>query len=307
MLGFKVGRGCHVSMFSIVVADRIELGPGAVIAPLTMVYRPTHFSMGERSRIGGFVRIIGWHGNVLLGPQTFVAVGCLIDGTGGFELGERSQIGPRCTLYSHGATGLIFNMRYPHRNGPIRIGADCWLGMGCIVHPQVVVGDRVIMLPGITVRGNVPPDTAVLPPTAEHRTVSASRLLIGVTDEVRREKMDDMLRLCATHFRGSRLDESSSDLWRLLLAGGNKVYLIREDSATIDPAEIVVARSVIWTLFEHTVAPGPPTFCFERLTVFNGWTPFAEEIAAFLCEYGGAHFTFQRETHRNHDSRMNAK
>jgi acetyltransferase-like isoleucine patch superfamily enzyme len=54
------------------------------------------------------------------------------------------------TLYSHGATGLIYNAKYPHR-----IGADCRLGMGCIVQPQVTIGDRVIVMPGLVIRSDV--------------------------------------------------------------------------------------------------------------------------------------------------------
>src|SRR5580658_2875893 len=115
IMGFKVGKGCHVSMLSIIVADSIELGPGAVIEALTLIYRPNLLYIGERGRIAGFVRIIGHEGTVHLKPQSFIGLGCLIDCTACFELGDRSQLGPRSTAYSHGGSQLLFNMRYPHR------------------------------------------------------------------------------------------------------------------------------------------------------------------------------------------------
>src|SRR5262245_1704285 len=79
--GFSVGRGAHVSMLSVVIADEIELGPGACIESLTLIYRPTSLVIGERSRIASFVRIIGF-GNVRIARQAFVGLGCLIDCSG---------------------------------------------------------------------------------------------------------------------------------------------------------------------------------------------------------------------------------
>ena len=293
LLGFKVGRGCRVAMFSVVVADTIEIGPGAIIETLTLVYRPTFFSMGERSRVAGFVRIIGYRGRVSIGPQTFIALGCLIDSTGDFELGSRSAIGPRSLLYSHGASGLIFNVRYPHRIGPVRIGEDSWIGMGCIVCPLVTVGDRVIVLPGTVVRADVPNDTSLVAPATEHRTVSTSRLLLSVTDEVRRREMDNVLRKFAESVPGARLDDSRSDLWRLSLPRKKTIYLLRTDAAALDSVKLSSSDSVVWTLFQRDITGGIPTFCFDRLTVFNRWTPFAERVADWLCVEEGAQFRFQ--------------
>jgi acetyltransferase-like isoleucine patch superfamily enzyme len=292
LLGFKVGRGCRVSIFSVVVADSIELGRGAVIEPLTLIYKPTIFSLGERARIASFVRIIGHNGNLTLGAQSFVALGCLIDVTGDFQLGERSAIGPRSTLYSHGATGLIYNVKYPHRIGPIRIGADCWLGMGCIVQPLVTIGDRVIVMPGLVIRSDVLSNTAIIPNQAEHRSVPTGRLLIGVTDEVRQRKIEGLLAGYAHRFDSSRLDTSRADVWRVTQSDGRTIHLRRNGSAPIDSSKLPSSSSVIWTLFERGIVAGVPSFCFDRLTVFGPSTPFAERIADYLCREEGVHFIF---------------
>jgi hypothetical protein len=212
--------------------------------------------------------------------------------TGDFELGERSQIGPRSTLYSHGATGLIYNMRYPHRIGPIRIGADSWLGMGCVVHPHLTIGDRVIVLPGLVIRGNVPSDTAIIPAQAEHRAVPTSRLLIGVTDQVRQKKIEEILREYAHRLGAGRLDDSDNDVWRRTFPGGKAIHLRRNTAVSIDSSKLSPSLSVIWTLFEDGIVVGVPSFCFARLTIFGPRTPFAERVAEFLCRDGGAHFVF---------------
>ncbi|MBM4310894.1 MAG: hypothetical protein FJ119_08110 [Deltaproteobacteria bacterium] len=299
LLGFKVGRGCHVAMFSIVVADTIELGHGSVIETLTLVYRPSLFCMGERSRIAGFVRIIGYGGRVELRQQSFIALGCLLDISAHIELGDRSQIGPRCILYSHGGTGLIYNMRYPHRIGKITIGSDCWLGMNCVVHPGIVIGNRVITLPGMVVRCNVPDDTAMIAPVAEHRLIPTSRLLIGVTDEVRRSKIESIFFHLAGVSRGVVSDQIDPHIWRLYFPGGKTLYLPRTDAARLDASKLSSMDDAVWTLFESGVIKGVTTFCFEKLTVYGPWTPFAERLASFLLREGGAHFVFQSTPSRH--------
>lgn len=280
-------------MFSIVVADRIELGPGAVIDPLTLVYRPSFFSMGERSRIAGFVRIIGYGGNVSLGQQSFVALSCLIDISADFELGNRSAIGPRSTLYSHGSTGLIFNIRYPHRIGKIKIGVDTWIGMCCIIHPQVSIGDRVIVLPGIVVRSNIPDDTSIIAPAVDQRSIPTNRLLIGVTDEVRRKTIDMTFQYLTAHYRDAVVDQTDPEIWRLELNGRRTVYLLRTDTDKLSAAKLRAMDTVIWTMFECGVVPGVPCFCFDRLTIFGPWTPFAEQVAAFLLCDLAVNFVFE--------------
>ena len=290
LCGFKVGRGCHVSMLSIVVADRIELGAGAVIEPLSLIYRPQLLSIGERARIAGFVRIIGHEGIVRLHRQSFVGLGCLVDCTAGFELGDRSQLGPRSTVYSHGGSQLLYNMRYPHRFGPVLIGSDSWIGMGCIVHPGIKIGDRAIVLPGLVVRAEVKSDTSLVALQLEHRVISTKRLLLGLPADEQQHKIDGLLRLLARQMRGSRLDESNEESWRLELSGGNTIHLLRQPGARIAPG-LVNSRAIIWTLLPSGIVAGATNFCFERLAVCGPWTPFSEEVAAFLCR-SGAQFVF---------------
>jgi len=290
LLGFSVGRGSKVAMFSIVVADHIEFGAGAVIDTLTLVYAPSVFSMGERARVASFVRIIGF-GKLLLGPQTFVCLGCLIDTSGDVTVGARTQLGPRGMVYSHGANGLIFNIHIPQRNGPVRIGCDCTFTMGCIIHPRVTVGDRVMVFPGLVVRGDVPSDTALFPPEPEHRAVPLRLLTRTVTDQVVQEKISELLQRCQAHYGGSRLDDSCAGACVLHLTRGRSVCWLRDQDAS-PPEGLSASRSVIWTLRQRPAPAGVPQFCFEQLTVFGPWTRFAEEIAAFLGEWAGTYFVF---------------
>ena len=288
-LGFRVGRGCRVAPFSVIVAERIELGDGAVIAPLVFVYRPTLFSLGERARIGGYARIVGYKGRVVLGPQTFLALGVLIDSTGDFELGARSQIGPRSMLYSHGECGLTFNMSYPRRTGPIRIGADCWLPMGCLVGPDLTIGDGVLLLPGMIVRHDIPAGTALLPPAEEHRRAPARLFQATVSPADRQQILEELLRDWRRRLGGELADDEHSKLWRLTTSRG-VIWLLRPGATPEEIQRVAEPRSVLWTLLPFAYDGPLPVFCFETLTISVGWSKLTDSVAAVLCEDYGTHF-----------------
>ena len=291
-LGFRVARGAKVSMFSVVVADHVDMAAGAVIEPLSFIYRPASIRLGERARIGSFVRIIGWRGEVVLGPQTFVALGCLIDSTGGFELGARSCLGPRCMCYSHGETGLIYNVRYPHRNGPVRIGEDVWVGMGCVIQSRVTIGSGAIVLAGLTIRSDVPAGQSVVPTMQEERMVSTERLIGQTTDQVRQQTLDDAFRRFTSSGFGATVRDEDEDLWSARNDRGQTVYLIRAAGARLPDAS--AGDAVAWTLTASHVSPGAvfPVFVFDELTIHGSHTKFAEYNAEALMRQAGAHFVF---------------
>jgi acetyltransferase-like isoleucine patch superfamily enzyme len=299
LMKFKIGRGCRISPGSIVVAESIEMHSGAVIEPLVFIYCPKSFVMGERSRIAGFVRIIGY-GEVELKPQSFIALACLIDCTTRFELGDRSQIGPRGLYYSHGGTGLIFNKRYPHRIGPIRIGKDCWLGMGCIVYPNVIIGDEVVVLPGMVISSNLDSKQALFPPQKSYHIVPVDFVRMNVTEEMIRAEMEKALEEYAATEKSSYLHKVNEDYWVLTLRDNYRIIFLRGQEI---PKEVVAEqpsnKTIIWCLHSFENDLQVPTFVFGDLTVKGGWTPFAERIAKFLCEQGGAHFIFLPREDKN--------
>jgi acetyltransferase-like isoleucine patch superfamily enzyme len=294
MLGFRIGRGCRIAPFSIIVAQDIHLGDGSVIAPFVFIYRPDLFEMGERSRIAGFVRIIGYRGKMILGPQTFIALGCLLDTTGNIEIGPRSQIGPRSMLYSHGECGLTFNMSYPRRTGTIRIGTDCWIAMGCLVGPALTIGDGVMLLPGMVVRQDIPSGTAILPPREEHRSAPARlfRALVSTAD--RQHFLEEIL--VDWHRRlGGRLDCNENEpLWKLATGRGT-IWLTRPTVSTEDFRHLDEHRDVLWTLQLSGNEGQIPIFCFEHLQIYSVWSKFTNEIASVLSEDYGCYFVYTKK------------
>ena len=289
MLGFQIGDGCEVSACSLIVADSIELGRGAVIGPFTLIFSPSRFRMGERSRIASFVRIAG-HGVADFERQTFVALGCLIDVTRGyaFRLGARSQIGPRGTYYTHGATGLIFNKNYPFRRGSIEIGEDTWIGMSCIMYPRITVGDGCVIFPGSIVSADLKEGCALVPAQKATTTIRTAMISAGLEDpaESKLAVMAEFLDVLASRHAGSRVE--TTEAGRVLhLPGQGRVILLRGESrGSLDSQD-----AVIWSLRRQAGAQSP-CFAFEELTVFGPWTPFAETVANYLSTECGTHFVF---------------
>jgi acetyltransferase-like isoleucine patch superfamily enzyme len=300
LLGHRVGPGCRVSPLSLIVADKIELGHGCVIEPFSLIYRPSHFRMGERSRIASFVRIIGY-GRVDLAEQTFIALGCLIEAARHvcFRVGARSEIGPRGTYYTHGRTALLFSVGYPQRTGDITIGEDCWLGMACIVYPQVQIGDRSMIMPGTVVTHRVKTGTWLLQmqqPTG--RPIAFFSSLPSSSDAEKLVFIQEMFQQLASRSRHARVDKTES-AWILEFSRSRRLILCCNEQK-VDALDGTRHKTVVWRL-HGAPTPGAPTFRFDDLKIYGCWTPLAEELAAYLCDDCGVRFVFDsphRETGR---------
>jgi len=294
-MGFRIEAGVRVSPLSVIVADSIEIAAGAVIEPLTLIYRPGRIQIGERARIASFVRIIGY-GDLHLEQQTFIALGCLIDlqKSHCFRLGARSQIGPRGTYYTHGASGLIFNRDYPIRIGDIVIGSDCWIGMACVVYPNVKIGSRTVITPGLVISTDVASDSMLLPPVDPWRCVPVKfiRQLPGASDGTKLQLLRDWMQRLQ-QLRHGHL-ETGPHWWILHLRGGRTLLLRTADAQLRE--EHHSDRTAVWSLDWDGPAP-VPVFCFRNLTVLGARTAFAEELASYLCESCGTHFVLANGAH----------
>jgi len=300
-LGFKVGSRCRVSIFSLVVADHIEIGHGAVIEAFVLIYCPKKLEMGERSRIASFVRIVGF-GAAILCDRTFIGLGNLIDVTDEFYLGESSQMGPRGIYYTHGSTGLLYNVEFPHKVAPIRIEANCWMGMNCSVYPGVRIGARTIVYPGVVVNRDVPEGSAVRPVEPHYEIIPIEKLQKRVDVDEKLRTMKGVLQQLHEAWPGTTLDTGDAACWKLFVPREGAVYLCTDGAAAL-PAR-GGNRVLVWQLSGAPRETGSPTFIFDRLTVAGEWTLFADKVAQFLCEEAGTHFTFeQRKRGSFHEKR----
>ncbi|HEU4830115.1 MAG TPA: sugar O-acetyltransferase [Gemmatimonadales bacterium] len=106
--------------------------------------------------------------NVVIGPETFLNVNCVILDSAAISIGARVLVGPGVQILT--ATHPVRStdripMRLPGevtapyrtRAAPIRIGDRVWLGAGAIVLPGVTIGDDTTIGAGSLVTGDIPP------------------------------------------------------------------------------------------------------------------------------------------------------
>jgi len=97
--------------------------------------------------------------NLVLGDDVDLATGVLVTTDGGVTIGDR-------TLVGYGTQILSRNHRIPplpepiftsgHKSGPVVIGADVWIGAGCIILPGARIGDNAVVAAGSVVTKDVP-------------------------------------------------------------------------------------------------------------------------------------------------------
>lgn len=101
---------------------------------------------------------------LVLGDDVDLATGVLITTDGGVAIGDR-------TLVGYGTKILSRNHRVPplpesifaagHEAKSVAIGADVWIGAGCIILPGTRVGDHAIVAAGSVVTKDVPSGAVV--------------------------------------------------------------------------------------------------------------------------------------------------
>ncbi len=74
--------------------------------------------------------------------------GCYIQGKGGIEIGDHTQIAPNVSILS--ANHDVYDTR-KHIMAPVKIGKYCWIGAGASILPGVVLGDWTIVGAGAVV------------------------------------------------------------------------------------------------------------------------------------------------------------
>ena len=294
-LGFKVGKNAHVSIFTVVVADFINIGSGAFIDSLSFIYRPSNLIIGERARVSSFMRIIGREGNVSLGSQTHLVMGSVIDSTGDFSLGSRSQIGPRSMIYTHGNSPLSFNVKYPQRDGPVVIGKDSWIGMGCIIFPNVKIGNKVIVYPGTRVWRNLPNDKSLVPIDNENKVVQTNTFIQGgMPDEILHDRILKLFKQCAYYLNTKATIDEKTLLWKIEKRNFPPIYLVLDEKHEINNFLSELQNSIVWKLYHNgKIDSNSIIFCFNDWTIYGSTTNFTERIADFIMRRGGPHFIYK--------------
>lgn len=114
------------------------------------VYWPVHWT----SKVYDFE-------NIKVGVDAYPGTsnGCYIQGKGGIEIGDYTQIAPNVAIVS--ANHDVYDSR-KHINAPVSIGKYCWIGAGAKIMPGVTIGDWTIVGAGAVVTKSFPEGYTVI-------------------------------------------------------------------------------------------------------------------------------------------------
>jgi acetyltransferase-like isoleucine patch superfamily enzyme len=99
--------------------------------------------------------------NIHVGIDAYPGImkGCYIQGKGGIEIGDYTQIAPNVVIVS--ANHDVYDSR-KHIAAKVTIGKYCWLGAGCKIMPGVTLGDFTIVGAGAVVTKSFPEGHCIL-------------------------------------------------------------------------------------------------------------------------------------------------
>ena len=119
----------------------------------------------KRTRISDTV-LLNRPENIYISDNVFVWHYTILDGTGGLEIGEGSQIGAWVGIFTHSShiAIRIYGSHYQEvaesekkgfRIAPVRIGKYVFVGAGAKIFPGVSIGDGALISSGAIVTKNV--------------------------------------------------------------------------------------------------------------------------------------------------------
>jgi acetyltransferase-like isoleucine patch superfamily enzyme len=157
--GAKIAPGARIGWLAAVSARNIELGPEAVVRPLTIIRLGGDFKLGEQSEISSFNLIYGSAG-LLAGDRCYIGPQSLINADEDVRMGHNSALGPRSMVFTHGSF-LPYNEGYWSRMAGVTLGNYVWCAAGVFLHPGVEIGDDSFVNSRSVVTQSIPPGSVV--------------------------------------------------------------------------------------------------------------------------------------------------
>jgi acetyltransferase-like isoleucine patch superfamily enzyme len=89
---------------------------------------------------------------IKFGNDVWIGYFCLVDGSGGLEIGDRVSISSGVHIYTHDSTEYRrLNTQKDPINGshikrsPVKIGSNVQIGANAVIAPGVTIGDNVVI------------------------------------------------------------------------------------------------------------------------------------------------------------------
>jgi acetyltransferase-like isoleucine patch superfamily enzyme len=118
-----------------------------------------HVSMGdlftdrwETAKAYGFGEGTSCYDNVLIlgdvrvGKNTWIGPNCILDGSGGLEIGDCCSISAGAQIYTHDTVNWATSMgEAPMDKAAVKIGSGVYVGPQVVIQKGVTIGDRAVI------------------------------------------------------------------------------------------------------------------------------------------------------------------
>lgn len=310
ILGYRIGRGVHISFGGVVVGRDVRLGDHVEIGLLAIVQGRT-ISIGAHSSVGTFSYVsceaieIGEDARIreqvfvggpqlpeskfTLGDRTIVLQMAFINPTKPVTIGDDTGIGGHCLIFTHGAW-LNQLDGYPVTYQPVTLGKSVWLPWRVFLMPGTTIGDGSVIGANSLVSGTIPPFSLAVGSPAKV-IKSAPDFPITLSDEDRAKMVAKMVsefdRLAVYH----GFDVSPDGAGRRYARDGKtwKLHWRRDadEDATPRSGETVLSEVPLSEAerdnYRHS---GIDWLDLGGRSRSRNGSPLTEELAAFLGRYG---------------------
>ena len=123
------------------------------------------FDLPEGCRLRENTRIFSPE-NLKCGKYVWIGEGSILDASGGLEIGDYTQIGTYCSLWTHDSYLQALNSETCISSesiirSPIKIGHHTYLSANIIVYPGITIGNYVKVYPMTVINKNIPDNSTV--------------------------------------------------------------------------------------------------------------------------------------------------
>lgn len=183
--GRKVLFGRHVTLRH---PTKIRLGDKVVLDDRSTLDAKGSDNVGITLGNGVFVgrnsTVYCKNGNVRIRDRASVSANCIVFSSNDLEIGPGTMIGSFSYLLSGGEYDYASPVPYCEQSGtvtrgPLRVGADCWLGAHVTVLDAASIGDGSVVAAGAVVVSPVPPHSLAMGVPARAKKDIPARLPVA--------------------------------------------------------------------------------------------------------------------------------
>jgi acetyltransferase-like isoleucine patch superfamily enzyme len=153
-IGFKVHNTARIGMFTLLIADKIEIGKYAKIGSLSIIKCDKNVILKDNTEISSFVLIYG-ENSLYMDSASYIGPKAMLNTSRDITIGFYSAIGPASLVYTHGVWHP-YTDGYPRKFEPVTLKSFVWIPAKVFIGPGVTIGKHTIIASGENIFKNVP-------------------------------------------------------------------------------------------------------------------------------------------------------